>query len=319
MNIYPLLFKPIFKDRIWGGSKLKSLFGKEIQSDQVGESWELSTVGNDVSIVADGPYQNLPLTDLIAKFPQEILGKKVFEQFGNQFPLLFKFLDASQDLSIQVHPNDELAQKRHNCFGKTEMWYIIQAEENARNIIGFKEDSSAKEYLQKLESKDLLSILSQEKVSKGDVFFLETGTVHAIGEGIVLAEIQQTSDITYRIYDWDRVDDKGNARELHLDLAMDAINYGQTNTRRAYTQTENTENQIVQSHYFSVNYIPLNGQLALEHNVDSFRVYMCTEGSFSVIYQGESYSFQKGNTILLPAVLNDYVLEGKAELLEVFL
>jgi len=319
MNIYPLLFKPIFKDRIWGGSKLKSLFGKEIQSDQVGESWELSTVGGDVSIVADGPYQNLPLTDLIAKFPQEILGKKVFEQFGNQFPLLFKFLDASQDLSIQVHPNDELAQKRHNCFGKTEMWYIIQAEENARNIIGFKEDSSAKEYLQKLESKDLLSILSQEKVQKGDVFFLETGTVHAIGEGIVLAEIQQTSDITYRIYDWDRVDDKGNVRELHLDLAMDAINYAQTHTRRAYTQTENTENQIVQSNYFSVNYIPLNGQLALEHNGDSFRVYMCTEGSFSVIYQGESYSFQKGNTILLPAVLNDYVLEGKAELLEIFI
>lgn len=317
MNIYPLIFKPIFKDRIWGGSKLKSLFGKDIPSDQVGESWELSTVGGDVSIVADGPYQNLPLTDLIAKFPQEILGKKVFAQFGNQFPLLFKFLDASQDLSIQVHPNDELAQKRHNCFGKTEMWYIIQAEENARNIIGFKQNSSAAEYLEKLEGKDLLNILSEEKVQKGDVFFLETGIVHAIGAGIVLAEIQQTSDITYRIYDWDRVDDKGNARELHLDLAMDAINYAQTNTRRAYTQTENTENQIVQSNYFSVNYIPLNGQLALEHNGDSFRVYMCTDGSFSVIYQGESYSFQKGNTILLPAVLNDYVLEGKAELLEI--
>jgi mannose-6-phosphate isomerase len=319
MNIYPLIFKPIFKDRIWGGSKLKSLFGKDIPSDEVGESWEISTVGNDISIIANGLYHNLPLTDLIAQFPQEILGKKVVAQFGSQFPLLFKFLDASEDLSIQVHPNDELAQKRHNSFGKTEMWYIIQAEENARNIIGFSEQSSAEQYLEKLKNKELLSILQEEKVKKGDVFFLETGTVHAIGKGIVLAEIQQTSDITYRIYDWDRTDNNGNPRELHLDLALEAINYNPIQTRKTYSKTENTENTVVQSPYFTVNYIPLDGKMKINKDSNCFRVYMCTEGSFSILYNNEKYDFEKGNTILLPAVLDNYELEGKAELLEIYL
>lgn len=318
MEIYPLTFKPIFKERIWGGNKLKSLFGKELDSDQTGESWELSTVRNDVSVISNGIYQNRLFTELISEFPKEILGEKIVEQFGGKFPLLFKFLDASQDLSIQVHPNDELAQKRHNSFGKTEMWYIIQADEKARNIIGFKEKSSSEEYLEKLKNKGLLSILKEENVQKGDVFFLETGTVHAIGKGIVLAEIQQTSDITYRIYDWDRTDNNGNPRELHLDLALDAINYNPTPTRKEYSKNQNQENEIVQSRYFTVNYIPLNGKISVKKNTDSFRVYMCTEGSFSVEYNGEKFSFEKGTTILLPAVLNEYTLEGKGELLEVY-
>lgn len=318
MKIYPLTFKPILKERIWGGNKLKSLFGKELESNQTGESWELSTVGNDISIISNGLYQGKLFTELISDFPKEILGSKVYEQFKGQFPLLFKLLDAREDLSIQVHPDDELAQKRHNSFGKTEMWYIIQADENSRNIIGFKEKSSSEEYLKHLKNKTLLNILKEEKVQKGDVFFLETGTVHAIGNGIVLAEIQQTSDITYRIYDWDRTDDKGNSRELHLDLALDAINYNPTQTKIDYSKTENKENNIVESKYFSVNYIQLNGSLEMNKNQDSFRVYMCTEGEFSVLYNNEKYDFQKGDTILFPAVLNEFTLEGNAELLEVY-
>lgn len=319
MKLYPLTFKPILKERIWGGSKLKNLFSKELDSNQIGESWELSTVGNDVSVISNGIYQNQSFTELISNFPIEILGHKVHEQFGKKFPLLFKLLDASEDLSIQVHPNDELAQKRHNSFGKTEMWYIIQADEKARNIIGFKEKSSPKEYLKKLKNKELLSILKEEKVQKGDVFFLETGTVHAIGKGIVLAEIQQTSDITYRIYDWDRVDNNGKPRELHLDLALDAINYNPTPTRLNYSDNENEGNIIIECPYFSTAYIPLNGKIEMQKNKDSFHVYMCIEGNFSILCNNQKYSFKKGDTILLPAVMNEYTLEGKAELLEVYI
>jgi mannose-6-phosphate isomerase len=319
MQIYPLTFKPILKERIWGGNQLKTLFNKPLVSDKIGESWEISTVGEDQSLIANGIYSNKSFTSLIAEFPKEILGEKVVQNFGTQFPLLFKFIDACEDLSIQVHPNDELAQKRHNSFGKTEMWYIIKADENARNIIGFKEKISSEEYLQKLNNKDLLSVLKEEKVQKGDVFFLETGTVHAIGKGIVLAEIQQTSDITYRIYDWDRTDANGNPRELHLALAIEAINYNPTSTRIDYSNKENQVNTIIESPYFSTVFIPLNGKMEMQKNKDSFHVYMCTEGNFSVLYKNEKYDFKKGDTILFPAVLNEYTLDGKAELLEVHL
>lgn len=319
MQIYPLTFKPILKERIWGGNQLKSLFNKPLVSDKIGESWEISTVGQDQSIISNGIYSDKSLTSLITEFPKEVLGEKVVQNFGTQFPLLFKFIDACEDLSIQVHPNDELAQKRHNSFGKTEMWYIIKADENARNIIGFKEKISSEEYLQKLNNKELLSILKEEKVQKGDVFFLETGTVHAIGKGIVLAEIQQTSDITYRIYDWERVDNNGKPRELHLDLALDAINYNPTPTRLNYSDNENEGNIIIECPYFSTAYIPLNGKIEMQKNKDSFHVYMCIEGNFSILCNNQKYSFKKGDTILLPAVMNEYTLEGKAELLEVYI
>jgi len=313
-----MTFQPIFKQRIWGGNKLKNLFAKEPQLVQIGESWELSTVEDDISIIANGIYRNRLFTELISQFPKEILGIKTIEKFGKNFPLLFKFLDASEDLSIQVHPNDELAKKRHNCFGKTEMWYILQADKNARNIIGFKEKSSPKEYIEKLENNDLLSILNQENVQKGDVFFLETGTIHAVGKGIVLAEIQQTSDITYRIYDWNRTDKDGKSRELHLDLALEAINYNPTQTRKTYSKIKNQANNIVKSNYFTTNYIPLDGKMDFYQNTDFFRVYMCIDGNLSIVYKNEKFNFEKGKTVLLPAVLKEFYLEGKAELLEIF-
>lgn len=319
MTIYPLTFYPILKERIWGGNKLQTLFDKPLLSDKTGESWELSTVEDNVSKISNGIYKDCKFTQLLTEFPTEILGQKVYEQFGLEFPLLFKFLDASDDLSIQVHPSDELARKRHNSSGKTEMWYIIQADQNSRNIIGFNEKYSPKEYLTHLKDKTLPTILKEEKVKKGDVFFLETGTVHAIGKGIILAEIQQTSDITYRIYDWDRTDQNGKPRELHLDLALDAINYNPTQTKKEYAKIKNSENTIIESNYFKVNYIPLEGEVAMQKNKDSFRVYMCTQGDFSVEYKGEKHHFKQGTTVLLPAVLNEFTLRGKAELLEVYI
>lgn len=319
MKLYPLQFEPILKDRIWGGTKLKTYLNKPIVSEITGESWEISTVENDVSIIANGVFKGKSLNELINDFPEKVLGAKVFEQFGKQFPLLFKYLDAREDLSIQVHPNDELAAKRHNSFGKTEMWYVMQADNEARLIVGFKEKSSSEEYIQHLENKTLLSILDTKKVKKGDVFFLETGTVHAIGAGIVIAEIQQTSDVTYRLYDFDRVDASGNTRELHVDLALEAINYDKVEAQKEYLKIENTSNEVVDCSYFTTNFIPLNGNLNVNKNQNSFTVYMCVDGDFELILNEEKYSYKKGDTVLIPASLTDFQLSGKGSLLEIYI
>lgn len=318
-NWYPLTFNPILKDRIWGGTKIKELLNKEISSPTTGESWEIATVSGDVSIVKKGALQGKSLNELLQSYPQEILGTKVYAQYGNQFPLLFKFLDAHQDLSIQLHPNDELAKKRHNSFGKAEMWYVMQADTEAEIIVGFKQKSSPEEYLQHLESKTLTSILQKIKVKQGDVFFLETGTIHAIGAGIVIAEIQQTSDITYRVYDWDRVDANGKARELHIDLALEAINYNKVQAQKEYSKNTNTANEIVTCPYFTTNYIPLDGNMKFLGDKTTFKVIMCTDGEFDLGYDTHKETFKKGDTVLLPAILNEYNLTGKASLLEIYI
>jgi len=319
MKFYPLQFQPILKDRIWGGTKLKDYLNKPISSKITGESWEISTVENDVSIITDGIFAGKSLNELINEFPEQVLGSNVYKKFGKQFPLLFKYLDAREDLSIQVHPNDELAKKRHNSFGKTEMWYVMQADDDARLIVGFKEKSSQKEYLENLENKTLIDILDTKKVKKGDVFFLETGTVHAIGAGTVIAEIQQTSDITYRLYDFDRVDANGNTRELHVDLALDAINYNIVDAKKKYTKVENEVNTMVDCPYFTTNFIPLDGEMKFEKNNESFLVYMCVEGSFKLIYDQEIYSYKTGDTVLIPAEMTNFEIVGKASLLEIYI
>lgn len=318
-KVYPLLFEPIFKERIWGGTKLKTVLNKSISSELTGESWEISTVENNVSIVKNGFFEGQFLNNLIGAFPVEILGDKIHQKFGNQFPLLFKFLDAKEDLSIQLHPNDELAKKRHHSFGKTEMWYIMQADDHARIIVGFKEKSSSEEYLRHLNDKTLTTILNEIPVKKGDVFFLETGTIHAIGAGIVIAEIQQTSDITYRVYDWDREDVQGNLRELHTDLALEAINYDVITSKKEYQRVENKSNSLVDCLFFKTNFIPLDGQMQFKTKSDVFRVFMCTDGQFEIQFNQEKASFTKGDTLLIPAVMTDYVLRGKASLLEIFI
>ena len=319
MKFYPLQFEPILKERIWGGEKLKTVLHKPITSGITGESWELSTVEGDVSTVANGEWKGKLLTEIINLFPDEILGTAVHARFGKQFPLLFKYLDAREDLSIQVHPGDALAKKRHNSFGKTEMWYIMQADDDARIIVGFKEDSNATDYLENLKNKTLLSILDTVKVQSGDVFFLETGTVHAIGAGLVVAEIQQTSDITYRIYDFDRVDVHGNTRELHVDLALDAINYNKVETKKEFTKHINESNGIVDCPYFTTNFIPLDGAISVSKSGASFTVYMCVEGSFEIECNDSKLQYIKGDTVLTPAAMNSLILNGKASILEIYI
>ena len=320
MKLYPLVFEPIVKDRIWGGTKLRTDLGKHnLPSETTGESWELSAVPGDVSIVRDGEYAGRSLGELIAEHPDELLGNRIHNRFGQQFPLLFKFLDARDDLSIQVHPNDELAKKRHNSFGKTEMWYVMQADEGARIIVGFKHKSSPEEYLKHLEDKNLIEILNEVPVKKGDVFFLETGTIHAIGAGIVIAEIQQTSDITYRIYDWDRVDANGQSRELHVEQALDAMNYNTTVTQKQYAQVQNTANVMVDCPYFTTSYFPLTGEAKVEKDGSCFSVYICTEGSYTFAVGGEIFNFKKGDTILVPAALKSFTISGDATLLEIYI
>jgi len=316
---YPLVFEPILQDRIWGGTKLKTDLGKNIPTQTTGESWELSAVEGNVSVVKNGPLAGKPLTDLLESNPDDVLGTAVHKRFGKQFPLLFKFLDAREDLSIQVHPNDELAKKRHNSFGKTEMWYVMQADEGSRIIVGFNHKSSAEEYLEKLESKQLIDILNQVPAKKGDVYFLETGTIHAIGAGIVIAEIQQTSDITYRIYDWDRVDANGNGRQLHVQEALDAMNYNTTDTQKQYGTEENKSNSMVDCPYFTTNFLPLNGTADVAKNGESFTVYICTEGEYTVEIAGESHAFKKGDTVLVPAAVANFSLSGNATLLEIYI
>lgn len=315
---YPLHFKPILKERIWGGTKLQSL-GKNLFSDNVGESWEISMIENDINIVTNGIYSDKSLAELINLYPNEILGTKVYQKYGKQFPLLFKFLDAKTDLSIQLHPNDELAKKRHNSFGKTEMWYIMQADENARIILGFKNDSSPSEYLDHLENKTLPTVLKEYYVTKGDVFFIETGTIHAIGGGILLAEIQQTSDITYRVYDWDRVDDHGKERELHVDLALEAIDYRKKDPKIEYVKNEDRSVNLVDCPYFATNIISLSHSYEITKNNDCFLVYICTEGNAVLSTVDENFVIKQGETVLVPAQLTAFTLKGNATLLEVFI
>ena len=317
MKFYPLTFTPILKDRIWGGKKLNTYLNKPLVSETTGESWEISTVPGDVSVVNNGVLKGKNINEIIELYPDDILGKSVVARFGRQFPLLFKFIDAKEDLSIQLHPNDELARERHNSFGKTEMWYVMQADESSRLVVGFKKDSNKEEYLQELNNKNLIGLLNEYPVAKGDVFFLETGTIHAIGAGVVVAEIQQTSDVTYRIYDWDRVDANGEGRELHTELALDAINYNTTPSKVDYQEVANQSTAIVDCPYFVTNIIALQDRFIWKKTKDAFTVFMCTNGQFEMIVNGEILRYRMGDTVLIPACIENLTVKGKATLLEI--
>lgn len=319
-SFYPLKFQPILKEKIWGGTKLKSVLNKPSVSENTGESWEISDVEGDTSVIDNGEFSGKSLSWLLNNFSAEVLGKKNATIFGTKFPLLIKFIDAKEDLSIQLHPNDELAAKRHNSFGKTEMWYVMQADDNANLIVGFNQTMTPETYLQHLQFKTLTKILNFEPVKTGDTFFIEVGRVHAIGAGVLLAEIQQTSDITYRVYDWDRVDDQGNERELHNDLAIDAIDFEMDNNYKvSYQKQLNVANKMVSCAYFTTNYIDLAGEIDKLNKLDSFIIYLCVEGVFTIKVGDEITSVKKGETILLPAAIKAYQLSSShAKLLEVY-
>ncbi len=320
MNLYPLKFYPILKERLWGGTKLGRLLGKELESDLIGESWELSGVTGDVSIVANGSFKGTTLTDLINRFPEEILGKSVLERFGKEFPILIKFIDAQKDLSIQLHPNDELARKRHNSFGKTEMWYIMDADKDSELIIGFEEDISKETYLESLKKDTLTDLLNYENVKEGDAYFISAGKIHAIGAGVLIAEIQQTSDQTYRVYDYNRKDAQGNLRELHTELSIDAISYVRQNDFKvSYQQDTNVSNPMVNCPYFRTNFISLNKNVRFDvSDRDSFTIYMCLDGDVKIANDFGSISIKKGETVLVPAITSQILLNSeRAKLLEI--
>lgn len=319
-NLYPLKFTPILKDKIWGGQKLKTILNKESNLPNIGESWEISDVEGDTSIVSNGNLKGESLKQLLETFQANLIGTQNYRIFKDKFPLLIKFIDAKEDLSIQLHPNDELAAKRHNSFGKTEMWYVFQADENSNLIVGFNQDMTPETYLKHLEAKTLTKILNFDKVKTGDTYFIEVGRVHAIGAGVMVAEIQQTSDITYRVYDWDRVDDNGNERELHNDLAIDAIDFNMPdNFRVTYNKTENQSNEMVSCPYFTTNYLKVTENVSRVNHHDSFIIYMCVEGHASISANGFTESIQKGETILLPAAIKEYEITSKnVTLLEVY-
>ncbi len=322
MNLYPLKFQPLFKYRMWGGEKLKTFLNKEYQEDSIGESWEISDVKNDETLVGNGLLQGKSIQNLISEYGSAFLGKKVQDKFGTEFPLLIKFIDAKTPLSIQVHPSDALARERHQSFGKNEMWYVMQADENAELIAGFQKKISKKEYTSIVEKGAILEALHAQKVAAGDVFNIPTGRVHAIGAGVLLAEIQQTSDITYRIYDYNRVDAKtGETRELHTEQAIEAIDYTvEESYTTNYKTSPNTSEELVHTPYFKTNILELKGTLNQNHiNKDSFVIYMCVEGNATLIYDTIDYTLHTGETILIPASLNDFVLKGEAKLLEVSL
>ncbi len=317
---YPIKFTSILKEKIWGGSKLMNALNKKSNLNNIGESWELSDVEGNISIVANGNLKGKSLRELLISFSSELVGVNNFEKFGFNFPLLIKFIDAKQDLSVQVHPDDALSKKRHNSFGKTEMWYILQADKGSRLILGFKEFITPKQYINLLEDKNVMSVLNDVYVKSGDAFFIETGTVHAIGAGIVLAEIQQTSDITYRIYDFDRVDDEGKERELHTELAVDALNFSnEIDVTRNYNKDVNILNNVVSCKYFKTNFIPVREEIRLDYShTDSFVIFMCVGGKAKITIFDNSESIEFGETILIPATVDWVLIESKnCELLEV--
>jgi len=323
-NLYPLKFKPIFKEKIWGGQKINTILKKDFSPlSNCGESWEISSVKDNVSLVSNGFLEGNDLNELIEVYMGDLVGDKVYEKFGNEFPLLIKFIDANDFLSVQVHPNDALAHKRHNTFGKTEMWYIIQADENAKLISGFNREVDQNIYQKNLNDKTLKEILNYEAVKAGDAYFIPAGRVHAIGPGILLAEIQQTSDITYRIYDWDRIDDKGNSRELHTKQALEAIDYKHlSNYKTIYEEKLNKTTQIVNCPYFTTNTLHINKPFQKEYySIDSFVIYMCVDGELQIATQNSNVSLKKGETILIPADIKSINLipQKETKLLEVFI
>ena len=297
-------FQPILKSLIWGGEKIAPYKGIATDQRNIGESWELSGVKDNESVVAEGPEAGTSLPELIARHGAALLGKANYGRFGEEFPLLIKFIDARQDLSIQVHPNDELAWERHKSKGKTEMWYVVSADKDAHLRSGFSKQVTPAEYEASVGDNIITDILADYKIAPGDVFFLPAGRVHSIGAGSFIAEIQQTSNITYRIYDFNRRDANGNTRELHTELAKGAIDYTVLPDYRShYVAAKNREVPLVSCPYFVTSLYDLDRAFVRDlSELDSFLIVMCLEGSGALCDdEGNEMPIRQGETLLVPA------------------
>lgn len=316
--MYPLKFNPILKSMIWGGEKMRQY--KAIDTDQknIGESWELSGVPGNESVISNGKFAGRTITELIKEYGPELLGRHVYETYGENFPLLIKFIDARDDLSIQVHPDDAMAQSVHGQpFGKTEMWYVVSADKDAHLMSGLSAEITPEEYVSRVENNTITDVLSDYKVQSGDVFFLPAGRIHSIGKGCFIAEIQQTSDLTYRIYDFGRLGLDGKPRELHTELAKDAIDYSVSEDyRTAYTAAQNEETHLVECEYFKTNLLDLTEPLSVDvKSKDSFMIVICIEGQGELKdSEGNVVALKQGETVLVPAVTDQMTFLPQARL-----
>ncbi|MFZ0282792.1 MAG: type I phosphomannose isomerase catalytic subunit [Bacteroidales bacterium] len=320
-ELYPLRFEPILKEKIWGGSTLVANYGKNGEGlMNVGESWELSAVAGNLSVVSNGFLAGNNIEEIIEVYMGDLTGEAIFDKFGNEFPLLIKLIEAREDLSVQVHPGNELARERHNAYGKTEMWYILESQKGSRIYTGFSKPVAREEYINALKNNTIQDLLNVETADPGDAFFTPAGRIHAIGAGVVLAEIQQTSDITYRIYDWGRTNKKG--RELHTDLALDAIDFSAYGKNKIDQIPDRGLKNLVKSEFFDINILHLDKPLERDYSLlDSFVIYICTEGSFTVRWENSPETVSTGETILLPAMIMNVILEPEpdATILEIYI
>lgn len=312
--LYPLKFDTQYMEKIWGGHKIQTHLGKDIGAlANCGETWEISGVKGHLSRVAEGVLKGSTLPELMEEFGSDLVGQQVADQYGTEFPLLVKFIDAAEDLSIQVHPDDELAKKRHGSLGKSEMWYIFQADEGAKLITGFNRDTNQEEYLDHLGKGRLTELLNEEEVQAGDCFYLPAGRVHTIGKGLLLAEIQQSSDVTYRIYDFDRKDAAGNKRDLHTEEALEALDFrSQKEFKTRYNHCMNEVVPLVQSEYFQTNLLEYSTGAIREHyECNSFVIYTCFEGEAEIIAEGHLTTIRRGEAVLLPQKFKQVHLKSK--------
>lgn len=325
MNLYPLKFIPIPKEKIWGGNQLNTILNKEFSpSEKTGESWEISGLEGDLSVVKNGFLEGNDLEELIEIYMGELVGDKVYDQFGIEFPLLIKFLDASETLSVQVHPNNTLALEKHKAYGKTEMWYIIEAEKDSKLLLGFNQAMNKNLFLDHLQQGSLPEIINKEKAEAGTCYLIPAGRIHAIGKGVLLAEIQQTSDINYRIFDWERRNKEGLSRELHIELAKEALDYNYEKKHKTdFEQKLNKTSELVKCPFFTTNILEFDKAQEKDYfDLDSFVIYICLEGGFNIDIEGEkSISVIKGETVLIPANLKNLILTPKknTKLIEVYI
>lgn len=322
--MYPLKFEPILKQTLWGGEKIIPFKHLNETLSNVGESWEVSAVEGSESVVANGPEKGMTLPEMVRRYKEELVGEANYARFGEKFPLLIKFIDAKLDLSIQVHPDDALAKKRHNSFGKNEMWYVISADPGAKLISGFSQEITPKEYKERVHDGTFAEVLQSCAIQSGDVFYVPAGRVHGIGAGAFVAEIQQTSDITYRIYDYNRKDKNGKTRELHTAQAVDAINFAdvQDDFRTAYDHVQNEPVEVVACPYFTTSVYDMTEEITCDYSeLDSFVIFICVEGSCRLTdNENNEISLQAGETVLLPATTQNITIvpDQHVKLLETY-
>lgn len=322
--MYPLKFEPILKQTLWGGEKIIPFKHLNETLSNVGESWEVSAVEGSESVVANGPEKGMTLPEMVRRYKEELVGEANYARFGEKFPLLIKFIDAKLDLSIQVHPDDALAKKRHNSFGKNEMWYVISADPGAKLISGFSQEITPKEYKERVHDGTFAEVLQSCAIQPGDVFYVPAGRVHGIGAGAFVAEIQQTSDITYRIYDYNRKDKNGKTRELHTAQAVDAINFAdvQDDFRTAYDHVQNEPVEVVACPYFTTSVYDMTEEITCDYSeLDSFVIFICVEGSCRLTdNENNVISLQAGETVLLPATTQNIMIvpDQHVKLLETY-